>query len=203
MKKVIALFLALLLTAVPLAGCTGDDDSVSLPDQEWYENKIHDLEAQAEEDQAIIAEIGALQEQLEYYHEEGIDYEITTKLLNGKMAKKRRIGGWIHKRKEGDKEHNLTEERRGILRSALTVGVKTGTRMHSRGLRATPNCPHCQKEEVEDEMHIFINCSNRRYESTRKKLFKEGEIEMIAEQMQDCFVCFGIMPRDMEYDKQI
>ena len=75
MKRVIALFLALLLTAVPLAGCTGDDDSVSLPDQEWYENKIHDLEAQAEEDQVIIAEIGALQEQVEYYHEEGIDYE--------------------------------------------------------------------------------------------------------------------------------
>ena len=52
MTRVVALFLALLMTAVPLAGCTGDDTELNAAN-----DRIAELEAQAEADQASIAEL--------------------------------------------------------------------------------------------------------------------------------------------------
>ena len=52
MTKTVALFLALLMTAVPLAGCTGDDTELNAAN-----DRIGELEAQAEADQASIAEL--------------------------------------------------------------------------------------------------------------------------------------------------
>ena len=46
------MFLALLMTAVPLAGCTGDDTELNAAN-----DRIAELEAQAEADQASIAEL--------------------------------------------------------------------------------------------------------------------------------------------------
>ena len=52
MTRAVALFLALLMTAVPLAGCTGDDTELNAAN-----DRIAELEAQAEADQASIAEL--------------------------------------------------------------------------------------------------------------------------------------------------
>ena len=52
MTRTVALFLALLMTAVPLAGCTGDDTELNAAN-----DRIAELEAQAEADQASIAEL--------------------------------------------------------------------------------------------------------------------------------------------------
>ena len=49
MTRAVALFLALLMTAVPLAGCTGDDTELNAAN-----DRIAELEAQAEADQARI-----------------------------------------------------------------------------------------------------------------------------------------------------
>jgi general L-amino acid transport system substrate-binding protein len=63
MTKAVALFLALLMTAVPLAGCTGDDtvddDDTTGDDTELNaaNERIIELEAQAEVDQARIVEL--------------------------------------------------------------------------------------------------------------------------------------------------
>ena len=52
MTRVVALFLALLMTTVPLAGCTGDDTELNAANE-----RITELESQAEADQAKIAEL--------------------------------------------------------------------------------------------------------------------------------------------------
>jgi general L-amino acid transport system substrate-binding protein len=52
MTRAVALFLALLMTAVPLAGCTGDDTELNAANE-----RITELESQAEADQAKIAEL--------------------------------------------------------------------------------------------------------------------------------------------------
>jgi len=52
MTRAVALFLALLMTAVPLAGCTGDDTELNAAN-----DRIAELETQAEVDQASIAEL--------------------------------------------------------------------------------------------------------------------------------------------------
>ena len=52
MTRVVALFLALLMTAVPLAGCTGDGTELNDAN-----DRIAELEAQAEADQDRIAEL--------------------------------------------------------------------------------------------------------------------------------------------------
>jgi len=52
MTRAVALFLALLITAVPLAGCTGDDTELNAANE-----RITELESQAEADQAKIAEL--------------------------------------------------------------------------------------------------------------------------------------------------
>jgi general L-amino acid transport system substrate-binding protein len=60
MTKAIALSLAILMIAVPLAGCTSGDDSVSTDDDtdlNAANEKIVELEAQAEADQARIVEL--------------------------------------------------------------------------------------------------------------------------------------------------
>ena len=59
MTKAIALFLAILMIAVPLAGCTGDDSVSTGDDTELNaaNERIVELEAQAEVDQARIVEL--------------------------------------------------------------------------------------------------------------------------------------------------
>ena len=60
MTRAIALFLALLMTAVPLAGCTGDDTAGGETELNAADERIAELEAQAETDQARIAELEEL-----------------------------------------------------------------------------------------------------------------------------------------------
>ncbi len=60
MTKAVALFLALLMTAVPLAGCTGDDTAGDDTELNAAVERIAELEAQAETDQARIAELEEL-----------------------------------------------------------------------------------------------------------------------------------------------
>ena len=52
MTRTVALFLALLMTALPLAGCTGDDTELNAANE-----RIAELETQAEDDQERIAEL--------------------------------------------------------------------------------------------------------------------------------------------------
>ena len=59
MTRVVALFLALLMTTVPLAGCTGDDTELNAAN-----DRITELESQAEADQAKIAELEVEQSNL-------------------------------------------------------------------------------------------------------------------------------------------
>ena len=86
MTKAIALFLAILMTAVPLAGCTGedtvddDDTAGDSTDLNAANDKITELEAQAETDQARIAELeemcctlAEMNVQYQYGYDEGYE----------------------------------------------------------------------------------------------------------------------------------
>ncbi len=71
MRRAVALFLALLITAVPLAGCTGDGTELGAANE-----RIAELESQAEADQAKIAELENLcctMEEMAIQYEYGYD----------------------------------------------------------------------------------------------------------------------------------
>ena len=51
-----------------------------------------------------------------------------------------------------------TEFDKALLRGWLTGALWTAARAHARGLRATPLCPYCSRQQEEDDEHILWAC---------------------------------------------
>ena len=51
-----------------------------------------------------------------------------------------------------------TEFDKALLRGWLTRALWTAARAHARGLRATPLCPYCSRQQEEDDEHILWAC---------------------------------------------
>ena len=76
MTRTVALFLALLMTALPLAGCTGDDTELNAANE-----RIAELETQAEDDQERIAELESEAEADEATYQKLIDDFVDQSIL--------------------------------------------------------------------------------------------------------------------------
>ena len=51
-----------------------------------------------------------------------------------------------------------TEFDKALLPGWLTGALWTAARAHARGLRATPLCPYCSRQQAEDNEHILWAC---------------------------------------------
>ena len=133
MTKAVALFLALLMTAVPLAGCTGDDtvddDNTTGDDTELNaaNERIIELEAQAEVDQARIVELEemccTLEEmavQYQYGYDEG-RHESGGSDLTQEDVDAAREEGWVSGIAEATPQSTLDTI---IARGSMKCGVK-------------------------------------------------------------------------------